>query len=78
MRPVLSHDLSAVRTLLRHHGRLAVPWGEVNRFRRGALDLPADGGPDVLRALENFELDGDGTFSVNSGERKRAASAASL
>jgi penicillin amidase/acyl-homoserine-lactone acylase len=59
---------AALRTLLRHHGRLAVPWGELNRFRRGRLDLPADGGPDVLRALEDFELEDDGTFAVNSGD----------
>jgi penicillin amidase/acyl-homoserine-lactone acylase len=59
---------AALRTLQRHHGRIAVPWGEVNRFRRGTLDLPANGGPDVLRALEDFELDDDGTFSTNSGD----------
>jgi len=59
---------AALRTLLRYHGRLDVPWGEVNRFRRGALDLPANGGPDVLRALEDFELEGDGTYAVNSGD----------
>ena len=59
---------AALRTLLRHHGRLDVPWGVVNRFRRGALELPANGGPDVLRALEDFELEDDGTFAVNSGD----------
>jgi penicillin amidase/acyl-homoserine-lactone acylase len=59
---------AALGTLLRHHGRLGVPWGEVNRFRRGALDLPANGGPDVLRALEDFELERDGTYAVNSGD----------
>ncbi len=59
---------AAVRTLLRHHGRLDVPWGQVNRFRRGRLDLPASGGPDVLRAIEDFELDHDGTYSARSGD----------
>ena len=59
---------AAVRTLLRHHGRLDVPWGLVNRFRRGRLDLPASGGPDVLRAIEDFELDRDGTYSARSGD----------
>jgi penicillin amidase/acyl-homoserine-lactone acylase len=59
---------AAERMLLRYHGRLGVPWGEVNRFRRGALDLPANGGPDVLRALEDFELEDDGTYAVNSGD----------
>jgi acyl-homoserine-lactone acylase len=59
---------AAVRTLLRHHGRLDPPWGGVNRFRRGALDLPASGGPDVLRAIEDFELDADGTYTARSGD----------
>ncbi len=59
---------AAVRTLLRHHGRLDPRWGEVNRFRRGELDLPASGGPDVLRAIEDFELDGDGTYTARSGD----------
>jgi penicillin amidase/acyl-homoserine-lactone acylase len=59
---------AAVRSLLRHHGRLDVPWGEVNRFRRGALDQPASGGPDVLRAIEDFELEPDGTYTARSGD----------
>jgi len=59
---------AAVRTLLRHHGRLDVPWGEVNRFRRGALDLPASGAPDVLRAIEDFALEPDGTYTARSGD----------
>lgn len=58
----------AVRTLLRHHGRLDVPWGEVNRFRRGPIDRPASGGPDVLRAIEDFELEPDGTYTARSGD----------
>jgi len=59
---------AAVRTLLRHHGRLDPHWGVVNRFRRGSLDLPAGGGPDVLRAIESFELERDGTYSARSGD----------
>lgn len=39
-------------------GRLDPPWGEVNRLRRGEVDLPLRGGPDTLRAIygdfENF------------------------
>ena len=30
---------------------LDVPWGEVNRLRRGTVDLPLGGAPDVLRAI---------------------------
>ncbi|MCP5060398.1 MAG: acylase [bacterium] len=58
----------AVAVLRQHHGRLDPTWGEVNRFHRGDLELPADGGPDVLRALEAFVLDEDGTYSVKSGD----------
>ncbi|MCP5071611.1 MAG: hypothetical protein GY946_34050 [bacterium] len=58
----------AVAVLRQHHGRLDPTWGEVNRFRRGEVELPADGGPDVLRALEAFVLDDDGTYSVKSGD----------
>jgi penicillin amidase/acyl-homoserine-lactone acylase len=41
----------AARSLMDHHGRLEVPWREVNRLRRGELDLGLGGGPDVLRAV---------------------------
>lgn len=58
----------AAETLERHHGRLDPPWGEVNRFRRGTIDAPVGGGPDVLRAIESFELDDDGTYTARSGD----------
>lgn len=32
-------------------GRLDPLWGEANRLKRGAVDLPIDGGPDTLRAI---------------------------
>lgn len=59
---------AAVDALLEHHGRLDPPWGEVNRFRRGRIDEPVGGGPDVLRAIESFELEDDGTYSARSGD----------
>jgi penicillin amidase/acyl-homoserine-lactone acylase len=58
---------AAVRTLLRRHGRIDPLWGEVNRFQRGELDLPASGGPDVLRAIEDFELE-EGIYAARSGD----------
>jgi acyl-homoserine-lactone acylase len=48
---------SAVAWLVDAHGRVDVPWGEVNRLRRGELDLPVDGAPDVLRAIYGKRLD---------------------
>ena len=60
--------IEAARTLERHHGRVDPPWGQVNRLRRGGLDLPVGGGPDTLRAISSFELEGDGTYTANSGD----------
>jgi penicillin amidase/acyl-homoserine-lactone acylase len=60
--------IEAARTLERHHGRVDPPWGQVNRMRRGGLDLPVGGGPDTLRAIQSFELEGDGTYTANSGD----------
>ena len=37
--------------LIKAFGRVDPQWREVNRLRRGALDLPVDGGPDTFRAL---------------------------
>ncbi len=33
------------------YGRIDPVWGEVNRLRRGDVDLPLTGGPDTLRAI---------------------------
>ena len=33
------------------YGRLDPEWGEINRIQRGDVDLPLDGGPDILRAI---------------------------
>lgn len=42
---------ASIKLLKEHFGRLDPEWGQVNRLRRGAVDLPIDGGPDVLRAV---------------------------
>lgn len=41
----------AVAFLQENYGRIQVPWQEVNRLRRGAVDLGLSGGPDVLHAV---------------------------
>ena len=48
----------AVGWLVAGHGRVDVPWGEVNRLRRGGVDLPLGGAPDVLRAIYGERVDG--------------------
>lgn len=42
---------SAVAWLVERFGRVDVPLGEAQRLRRGAVDLPLGGGPDVLNAV---------------------------
>ena len=44
----VDHLENAVRWVRETYGRDDVAWGEVFRFRMGALDLPGDGGPGDL------------------------------
>ncbi|NND82398.1 MAG: hypothetical protein HKN50_08215 [Gammaproteobacteria bacterium] len=48
--------LDTVDYLLGKFGRLDVAWGEVNRLIRGDVNMPLDGGPDILRAIYSFGL----------------------
>jgi penicillin amidase/acyl-homoserine-lactone acylase len=57
----------AVRTLKAHFGRLDVPWEQVNRLRRGSVDLGLGGGPDVLHAVYG-ELQADGRLRGVAGD----------
>ncbi|MFN0022686.1 MAG: penicillin acylase family protein [Parvularculaceae bacterium] len=41
----------AVADLTAGFGRIDPPWGDVNRLKRGAVNLALDGGPDTLRAV---------------------------
>ena len=41
----------SIKVLKKGFGRVDPTWGEVNRIRRGTLDIPVDGGPDTFRAL---------------------------
>ncbi len=56
-----------VAHLREHYGRIRVPWGEVNRLRRGEVDLPLGGGPDVLHAIYG-EFDEDGRIRGTAGD----------
>ncbi|MBX3504925.1 MAG: acylase [Parvibaculum sp.] len=60
----LRETMSYLKT---HFGRLDPEWGTVNRFRRGPVDLPVDGGPDILRAIYGFPVE-DGTLTARGGD----------
>lgn len=52
-----------------HHGRIDVEWGTVNRIKRGDLNLPIGGGPQILRAVYGgSELDENGTLTAVAGD----------
>jgi penicillin amidase/acyl-homoserine-lactone acylase len=57
----------AISTLKTHFGRIDPEWGQLNRIRRGALDLPIDGGPDVYRAVYGAPQK-DGTLTAEAGD----------
>jgi penicillin amidase/acyl-homoserine-lactone acylase len=57
----------AVDSLQTHFGRIDPQWGQVNRFRRGKLNLPIDGGPDTYRAVYG-EPQPDGTLTAVDGD----------
>lgn len=61
---------ASAEDLMAHHGRLDPEWGEVNRHVRGEVDLPVDGGPDILRAIYCGcqELNEDGQFVGVAGD----------
>jgi acyl-homoserine lactone acylase PvdQ len=48
----------ALAYLRSQFGRIEVPLGEVQRLRRGELDLPLGGGPDVLNAAYTRRIGG--------------------
>lgn len=59
--------VETVRTFQEAHGRVDVPWAEVNRLQRGDLDLDLGGGPDVLHAVVGTMLD-DGRLRAREGD----------
>lgn len=57
----------AAAQLRQHFGRIDPPLGDVLRLRRGDVDLPLEGAPDVLRALR-WAYDDDGRANANFGD----------
>lgn len=57
----------AIANLKSHFGRIDPEWGQLNRMRRGKIDVPIDGGPDVYRAVYGEPQD-DGTLTAMDGD----------
>ncbi len=57
----------AEQMLLDHFHRVDPEWGQVNRLRRGAVNLPIDGGPDTYRAVYGAP-EMDGTLTAEGGD----------
>ena len=56
---LLARVTNTAEYMMAHYGSLTVPWQEMNRLRRGAVDLGIGGGPDILHAVySNLTEDG--------------------
>jgi penicillin amidase/acyl-homoserine-lactone acylase len=64
LRAAFQQTIALLKT---HFGRIDPRWGEVNRLRRGEIDLAVDGGPDILRAVYG-KAQADGTLSGVAGD----------
>jgi penicillin amidase/acyl-homoserine-lactone acylase len=64
---ILAGLRDAMQTLKEHFGRLDPEWGEVNRLRRGKVNLAIDGGPDIYRAVYGMKQP-DGTLTAAGGD----------
>ncbi|GAA4765988.1 acylase [Stakelama sediminis] len=58
----------AAEHLQNYFGRLDPPLGQVLRLHHGKVDLPLDGGPDVLRAMGRWESGPNGRLKVVHGD----------
>lgn len=58
----------AIAFLMKHHGRLDVPWSQINQLQRDDIRRPMTGGPDVLRAASSEFDDATGTLKTMVGD----------
>jgi acyl-homoserine-lactone acylase len=57
-----------VDALMKGFGRIDPPLAEVQRLRRGSIDIAADGGTDTLRAATIWDPQEDGRMRVRHGD----------
>jgi acyl-homoserine-lactone acylase len=78
--PILSSDFNgkpapealdslkaAITVLKTNFGRLDPEWGQLNRIRRGRVDMAIDGGADTYRSVWG-DLQKDGTLTARAGD----------
>lgn len=65
----LAHLEEAVHWTRETHGRVDVAWGDVHRYRFGAIDLPADGAAGAYGVYRVMGFDGTGV----DGDSRRIA-----
>jgi len=65
--PPIDSLREAVHTLQTHFKRLDPEWGDVNRLRRGKVNVAIDGGPDTYRAVYG-QKQPDGTLTAMAGD----------
>lgn len=58
---------AAITQLKTHFGRLDPEWGQVNRIRRGTVNLPIDGAADTYRSVWG-KPEKDGTTTADGGD----------
>lgn len=58
---------AAIKQLKTHFGRLDPEWGQVNRIRRGTVNLPIDGAADTYRSVWG-KPEKDGTTTADGGD----------
>ncbi|QIZ85331.1 acylase [Bermanella marisrubri] len=59
---------SAVKQLTQYYGRHKVKWGGVMRLQQGDVNLPIDGGPDILRAVYGKGMNEQGQMINRAGD----------
>ncbi len=59
---------AAIAFLMKHHGRLDIPWTSLNQLQRDGVLRPMSGGPDVLRAANSVVDPVTGTLKPIVGD----------
>ena len=58
----------AIAEYIEGFGRIDPVWSDVNRLKRGDVDNPLNGAPDVLRAIYSIDNPKDGPLNAIAGD----------